>query len=288
MKQFNFLFWNTYKKDLSEEILDLVSINSSNFLVFLENTSNDEFLLNALKNINQNFKQFNTRIFKKPKIFSSIENISITEIIGHGRYGIYEISLNTYEKALLAIVHFPSKKDWGNDSDYLGLCVELKIDIEKAELDTGTRNTILLGDFNMNPFEEGLINSSALHNVNSKEIALTKQRYFQKRYYDFFYNPMWSFLGDNSKGNAQGTHFFNTYKPICHFWNLYDQVIIRPELIETFDENELDIITNIKSKSLLKTNNGFTIINKNISDHLPIKFQLKIKKDEFNEKLMAI
>ena len=123
----------------------------------------------------------------------------------------------------------------------------------------------------MNPFEDGLVNSSALHNVNNKEIALTKQRNFQSRNYDFFYNPMWSFLGDSSKGKAQGTHFFNTYKPICHFWNIYDQVMLRPDLIPNFDEDQLDIITATTSKSLLRKISDYTRIDKNISTRPFIK-----------------
>lgn len=287
MIELNILYWNTYKKPLTDEVIELVKTYSINFIVLLENTADNTFLLNQLKNIDTAFRQFNTIIFNRPKIFSSLPFESIREITGHGRYGIYEINTKDYEKALLTITHFPSKMDWGNPNDHFSLCVELKTDIDNAEITADTRNTIILGDFNMNPFEDGLINSSGLHNVNNKEIALTKQRSFQSRSYDYFYNPMWSFLGDNSKGSVQGTHFFNTYKPINYFWNMYDQVMIRPELIPYFDETKLDIISNINSKPLLKKINGYTRINKDFSDHLPIKFQVKLNKIEKHEELMA-
>lgn len=276
MNNLNFLYWNTYTKDLTDEIFDLVKDNTINFVVLLENSANEILLVNKLKMFDNNFVHHSiNRIFKKPKIFSSIPLIKIKEINGHGRYGIYEIEFKDNSKLLLVIVHFPSKKDWGNPSDHFGLCVELKGDIEAAELNVGTKNTIILGDFNMNPFEDGLISSSGLHNVNNKEIALTKNRFYQGRDYDFFYNPMWSFFGENSKGFAQGTHFYNTHRPICHYWNIYDQIIIRPELIPNFDETKLDIITSISSKSLLKKINGYNRIDLNVSDHLPLKFELK-------------
>ena len=287
MIELNILYWNTCKKPLTDEVYELVNIHKINFIVLLENTANNTFLLNLLKNIDSEFRQFDTRIFNRPKIFSSLPFENIKEITGHGRYGIFEINAKGYEKALLTITHFPSKMNWGNPNDHFSLCVELRTDIDKAEVTADTRNTIILGDFNMNPFEEGLINSSGLHNINNKEIALTKQRNFQGRSYDYFYNPMWSFLGDSSKGTVQGTHFFNTYKPLNHFWNIYDQVMIRPELIPFFDETKLDIISNLKTKSLLKKIGGYTRVDKNISDHLPIKFQVKLNKLEKYEELMV-
>ncbi|UBZ15257.1 hypothetical protein LDL77_05970 [Flagellimonas marinaquae] len=284
MSELNILYWNTYQKSLNDEIKELVQLHDINFIVLIENTSNDKFLLNSLKNINPLFRKFQNRVFNKAKIFSSINDIEIKEVNGHGRYGIYEIETQGFEKKLLTITHFPSKINWSNPSDHFSLCVELKIDVEQQEFQTGTRNTIILGDFNMNPFEDGLVNATGLHTINNKEIALTMNRSYQGRSYNYFYNPMWSFLGDESKGDAQGTHFHNSYKPINYFWNLYDQVMIRPELIPFFDESYLKIITKINNKDLLKKINGYTRIDKSYSDHLPFKFQIKqIKIEEYEQ-----
>jgi hypothetical protein len=287
MDELKILYWNTYKKSLDEEIKELVIKHEINFLILLENTTDNDFLINLLKNINPDFKLVNSLVFKKAKVFSSIKSLDIREIVGHGRYGIYELASSNFEKYLLTITHFPSKKDWGNPNDHFGLCVELRTDIELAEVKNDTQNTIIVGDFNMNPFEDGLVNSSGLHNVNNKEIALTQQRNFQGKAYRFFYNPMWSFLGDSSKGKVQGSHFFNTYKPLNYYWNLYDQVMIRPDLIPFFDEKKLDILNKIGEKSLLKKINGYNRINKEISDHLPLIFEIKLKNKEIYEELMA-
>ncbi|QKX07455.1 endonuclease/exonuclease/phosphatase family protein [Aquimarina sp. TRL1] len=289
MSELNILYWNTYQKPLIDEIKNMVISHNINFIVLIENTADDDFLLNSLKNINPDFRKFKTRIFNRPKIFSSFQEIEIKEVSGHGRYGIYEILLPKYQKKLLSITHFPSKLNWGNPNDHFGLCVELKTDIELQEFKSETRNTIILGDFNMNPFEDGLVNATGLHNISNKEIALTMDRNYQGRSYNYFYNPMWSFLGDESKGDVQGTHFYNSYKPINYFWNLFDQVMIRPELIPFFEEDELKIITKINNTPLLKKVNGYKRIDKNYSDHLPIKFQVKlIKQEEYEQQeLMA-
>lgn len=287
MVELSFLFWNTYKKSLEDEIKKLVIHYEINFLILLENSTNDIFLLNILKSINPDFRQIPTILFQKAKIFTSLNFSIVKEIVGHRRYGIYEIDLISYEKYLLTIAHFPSKMDWGNPNDHFGLCAELKSDIESSELNIGNSNTIIVGDFNMNPFEDGLVSSCGLHNVNNKEIALTLKRNYQGKSYNFFYNPMWNFLGDSSKGKVQGSHFFNTYKPLNYYWNLYDQVMIRPNLITDFDENKLDIISEIEEQPLLIKINGYTRIDKDISDHLPLYFTLKLKKQRNHEELMA-
>ena len=49
---------------------------------------------------------------------------------------------------------------------------------------------------------------------------------------------MWGFLGDNGCGNVSGTMYYNSSDAINYYWHLYDQVLIRPELIDTFDNKE--------------------------------------------------
>ena len=53
---------------------------------------------------------------------------------------------------------------------------------------------------------------------------------------------------------------------------MFDQVIVRPQLREEFVDKELKIITQTENISLVDEKRK---PNKNISDHLPIVFQLK-------------
>lgn len=55
------------------------------------------------------------------------------------------------------------------------------------------------------------------------------------------------------------------------FWNIFDQVIVRPRLRSNFVDKELKIITKTQTVSLVTQNQH---PNKEISDHLPIVFQL--------------
>ena len=279
MDTLKILYWNTFNKDLLKEINELVNQYDINFIVLLENNNDTKDVKAILNNQTRNFEFINHRGFDKAKIYCSIKDMSIKEIHGHGRYGIYTVNHSLYEPLLLSVVHFPSKLNWDSE-DYTYLCGELKRDIEYKESQEGHSKTIVFGDFNMNPFENGLIASGGLHNTFSREIALKKSREFNSTSYSYFYNPMWSFFGDYSKGNVLGTFYINTYRPINYHWNIYDQIMLRPSLIQYFDDNNLDIISKIGSKTLLRNINGITKIDKTYSDHLPIKFELRLKKIE--------
>ena len=90
-----------------------------------------------------------------------------------------------------------------------------------------------------------------------------------------FYNPMWNFLGDFSE--PYGTYYHSTADTVNPYWNVYDQVIIRPSLRKRFVDENLKIITETTTMSLLDKNKH---PNRSISDHLPITFEIKEEEHE--------
>lgn len=270
------LLWNINKKNLHQEIQDLVIIHQINVLIIIEFGEFEDVILNNLRSHNADFRIIPKIIFNKAKIFTSLNELKIDEVYGHGRYGLYHLQHNLFQDLMMGVVHFPSKVNWGNSDDHSGLCASLREDVEIKELELNHSRTFILGDFNMNPFENGLISANGLNNTSSREIAKIGQRKVLEKPFKYFYNPMWNFFGEFSKGNVSGTHYFDTYKYINLHWNIYDQIIIRPELLDVFDENNLDIIHEINGKSLLKTINLTSRIDKKISDHLPLKFNINL------------
>lgn len=81
---------------------------------------------------------------------------------------------------------------------------------------------------------------------------------------------MWELLGNSE---ICGTMYYNSSDSINYYWHIYDQVLITPDLIDSFNIDGLKIITKTNQSNFL-TLSG--LLNKNISDHLPIKFNLKI------------
>jgi hypothetical protein len=105
----------------------------------------------------------------------------------------------------------------------------------------------------------------------SRRVAARAVRTVQGREYRMFYNPMWSHLGD-AKTDTAGSYYYDRAEHVNYFWNMFDQVLIRPELAERFDADKLRIITSVGARSLVWPNGRPDA--KNYSDHLPIVFEL--------------
>ena len=151
------------------------------------------------------------------------------------------------------------------------LAVELSKEIVRVEDAVGHQRTVVVGDLNMNPFEDGMIGAPALHAVMTRQLARRVQRTVQGKAYRFFYNPMWGYFGDRSPG-PPGTYYLRSSKPGNYFWNIYDQVLLRPALMDRLAR--LEVLQHDGSASLL-TRRGLPA-ETNGSDHLPVFFQLDV------------
>jgi len=272
--ELSFILWNTQRKALYKEVTDLVFEQNAEFVILIENIADPWQLVNQLSaSTGKQFYYHKNIQFKKGHFYSINSDSSTSTLYEHPRYCIKEIKTSN---ALfnLCIVHLPSKNNWGNQDDHNAMCTQLIEDINFVEAQNKHRRTIIVGDFNMNPFENGMINAFGLHSVMNRDIAKTNNREIYNKKFEFLYNPMWSFLGDFGRGNVNGTHYHNTSTYASHFWNMYDQILIRPDLLDNFDDNKLFIIEKINGVSLTKIIRATTRIDDSISDHLPLNFKL--------------
>jgi hypothetical protein len=145
--------------------------------------------------------------------------------------------------------------------------------IREVEEETGNRNSVLVGDFNMSPFEAGMVSADGVHGVMDKELARAVDREVSGQSRSYFYNPMWSRLGDESEG-PPGTYFMRGGM-ISHFWHTFDQVLFRPSLLDFYSGSALKVVTKIGATDLLKTSGQ---IDRSLSDHLPLVFGLSIER----------
>jgi hypothetical protein len=100
----------------------------------------------------------------------------------------------------------------------------------------------------------------------SRDVADRAGRVVQGEHRAFFYNPMWSLMGDASLG-PPGTYYYSGSAPITYFWNTFDQVLLRPSLTKRFVPGDVRVLDVVGGQSLL-TGNG--VPDKARSDHLPL------------------
>lgn len=266
------MFWNVHRNPNIDYILqDVILEKECNILILAEYNNNLTSFCNKLSVQNKDFYEVPIIGCKRIKIIAE-KNYS-AEIISDSQY--YTIhNFNFIGKQLLiASLHFPSKLHASSD-DTIAISSRMINDVSEAESRINHNNTIIIGDFNANPFEEICINANCFHAISSAKEVEHIERTVNSYKYKMLYNPMWNFFGDYNK--PEGTYFKTNTGIKTYFWNIFDQVLLRPSMLNSFKADSLQIIHNINGNSLLNKR-GVPDINK-YSDHLPIFFEIMEEK----------
>jgi endonuclease/exonuclease/phosphatase family metal-dependent hydrolase len=175
------------------------------------------------------------------------------------------------ERVLVAVVHLMSKAGGAASGDQQAVAEEISREIAEVEDMEECRNTVLLGDLNMNPFDPGMVIVTGFHAAMTKSIADRPERIWRRKKYRRFYNPMWGLFGDRTPG-PPGTHYWSSSLPGNHHWHMLDQVLLRPTLIARL--NKLEILSHDGHQSLVNPQGLAT--REHMSDHLPILLEIDI------------
>lgn len=201
-----FLFWNLNGKRLEETIVNLAFRQEVDVLILAECDIPPKVMLKALNPKKKAEFHFPFSLCEKVMIFTRFSKRFLKPVFESGRFTIRRLMLPAREEILLVAAHLQSKLYQSEESQKFE-CTELSRIIRDEEDKVGHQRTLLVGDLNMNPFEDGLVAAAGFHAVMARDIALRRDRVVQSRRYPFFYNPMWSLLGDASSGPC-GTYYY--------------------------------------------------------------------------------
>lgn len=255
-----YFFWNTRGEKINRLLEEAIVEKKYDIVVLAEYDDSLEELLEKLES--KNINMFNVSTPGCERI-TFLSNRRCQTGYTNQYFTIKLFKLSQKDIKIVGAVHLPSKMH-AEDSDRRALLQVLIKKIEELELKYKTNNTILVGDFNANPFEDCMINATGVHSVSSRKIANQINRKVDGISYSMFYNPMWNKFGDFNE--PAGTYYYRKSNVSMMFWNIFDQVIIRPQLIDKFKNESLNIITKISDNKLISKTK---IV---VSDHLPIEF----------------
>ncbi|KPA09971.1 endonuclease/exonuclease/phosphatase family [Candidatus Magnetomorum sp. HK-1] len=266
-----FLFWNIQGKDLQEFVANIATVNKVDIIILAECKINAGVLLSELNRSTNEYYYSPCIGCRKILIFLRFPVRFFPIVLEDHRLTIRHLTLPCIAKDILvAATHFSSKQDWEKDSQTIE-AVFLASLIKQAEKQVRHCRTVLVGDLNMNPFESGVAGS--LKGVMSRDIALKGTRQVQFKRFQVFYNPIWNFWGDATPG-PPGTFYNNRSEHVNLYWHMLDQVLVRPDLLDTFDTNDLQILSTDGNTSFLSKKG---LPNQSLfSDHLPILFKMKL------------
>lgn len=266
-----FLFWNVKNNPVGPILSKIVQEHRVEIVILAECYDRDAILVDLNSDVKYPFhltESKHTRVV----IYTSFSPKFIKTTYSETLFTIRRITLPLKKDMLLAAMHLESKRH-RSDIHRLGKAMAVSAKIRQIENDLGITRTVLVGDLNMNPFDMGVILADGLHGVMTRAIARKKGRAIGDERYPYFYNPMWGRFGDTTKG-PPGTYYKTTSSRDEFFWHTFDQVLIRPDLIDSFDEAKLQVLTDCAGIEFLRES-GIPDDSR-ASDHLPLLFDLDI------------
>lgn len=273
------LFWNINRKNLVQELSDLVLENHADIVMAVEAWQLD--VTHFISRLRDNGKIFEKKeMLQKQTGIMLLANrdIAVSVYKEEKYFSAYKVHENE-RHYLLVVTHLISamsrseaaRNQRANDLSRTIAKLEEACNKEIEREGKQYYNTIVVGDFNLHPFSSGIVGMHGFHAIMDSDRALKKSRKLNGNEVKFYYNPMWHLMG--KRGTALGTYFFESDQDDNSFyWYTFDQVLIRPELIERFMWDEFRIIDHIGQDSLIRNHR---IDKQNYSDHLPIKFAFR-------------
>lgn len=267
----NFLYWNVNKKNLASYIADACIENESDVIILTEHEYIDtNFLIRRLKEFSKDFDI--ERVDPESRILllhSTKAKVNIIEETEY--YSVFKITSKN-DIILLFAVHLPSQ--YRQDRNDLNMFAgKISSEFDKLEERLKIYKSIVVGDFNLNPFDDGMVSVWGFNAVMCPDIARKETRTYLYEKKKFYYNPMWHLMG-NTLNITKGTYYYSSDAK-SYFWYTFDQVLIRPELLSNFNVEDLKIINSIYDNSLLTDSKQPN--QRAISDHLPIKYKIELE-----------
>jgi hypothetical protein len=227
--------------------------------------------------------EYSPTLIERFDVFTRFSSEFLEPVAEHPRITIRRLHLPAKKEILLAIIHFHDRRNYSR-SDQQSISHVLADFLHGAEARAGHRRTILVGDFNMNPFEEGMVDAKGFGAMMTKDLTRQLSLGGQEAK-PRFYNLMWARFGDLTEG-PPGTYYHPQATPTNIYWHMLDQVLIRPELIMAFIDESLRVLTKVPSHD-----GDLDLVEKKrkhwkltVSDHLPIVFSMDLPEEISHER----
>ncbi|CBK75291.1 Endonuclease/Exonuclease/phosphatase family [Butyrivibrio fibrisolvens 16/4] len=186
--------------------------------------------------------------------------INVTSIQPQRRYTIYTVDTNV-NKYIVAALHLEDRRNY-KTAERIHTIQTIVPDIEKNELCNDSDNTIVIGDFNANPYDEEMLSKFGFNAVLFKSLIINEE-YTNPNSNRIrrFYNPILHYLSEETEMYGS---FYTEQNYMTSYWHCLDQVLVRRKLAN-----------NIAGLQYLKSINNIDLIkgkrpNNDISDHLPL------------------
>lgn len=256
------LFWNLKKNSIEKYIADCIDEKDIDVALFSEY---DRINFKKLEKLLHNQYKHVIGMGGCDKITLVARNIISVEIKREqDRYVLYTINSDNF-RYIISGVHLQDRRSSDSQARIIKIG-RIVNDIKNLETTSKCKKTIIIGDFNANPYDDELLGVSAFNAVLFKEeILRSETRKVDGEIYRRFFNPILHFISEETK--MYGSFYYNqgSATPI---WNCLDQMIVSKALANSVID--MQYLKMIKETSLISRVRP----NAKISDHLPLYVEL--------------
>ncbi|MBI1814709.1 MAG: endonuclease/exonuclease/phosphatase family protein [Deltaproteobacteria bacterium] len=273
-------FWNVARKPVSDLLAGLCEEYDLDILILAESTIPLARLILALNRGHRRlyYADASPGLSDRLTIVFRLSRHSMETIADDFAIAVRHVRPPLRQSFLLVALHLPSQL-YRTPDDLAHECPRIARLIADREQRVGHRRTVVIGDFNMDPFDHGMVGSGGLHAVSDRRVTQRGERIVSGEVVPFFYNPMWSKLGDAGP-HPPGTYYYDSSTPINLYWHVFDQVLLRPALCEEFDPRSVQVVTRVDGTDLLA--GARRRPNQAVSDHLPLVVDIPLA-EEFTD-----
>jgi hypothetical protein len=93
---------------------------------------------------------------------------------------------------------------------------------------------------------------------------------------------MWAHFGDR-RGQPPGSYYYDRAELVNYYWNFFDQIIVRPDIMDRWDGDGIKILTEAGDASVLRDDG--TPNSMDFSGRLPLLFEIQLEEDFRNERV---
>ena len=266
MSDLSILFWNMHKKDLSETLLQILEQHAPTVVLLCEYGGSEGQLLTTVNRKSIRYRMDDSLGVSRMIALTTLRKSGLKRLRDEDRYSFWRVG-NGQNRITLCGLHLHSGPN--HDQKVRNqLLPRIRPDLATVENREGHDRTVLIGDMNLNPFDDMLMSSEGLHAISSLNEAKRGSRQVLRQERPYFYNPMWSHLGDRPI-EPSGTYFWEKGSAMGYGWNMLDQTLFRPSVMDLYEDFEVEILTHAGDNSLVDVRGRPD--SKSASDHLPIR-----------------
>lgn len=270
-----FLFWNIQKKPLLHRVARIAQANAVDVVILAECVQSDAELLAELNAGGTSRYKCPRKQNGRFRMASTLPKSRIPEVFNDdsNRLTVHELLFPAKLSLLLGVVHLPSpaERGWELLASRNSFAQSVAGELRGLEQARSNARTVLVGDYNLSPFDDGIVSVFGFHAFLTRDLARRRdQRVVKSHVGPSFFNPMWQFMTDRGSRPA-GTLYLSESIPINHYWYTPDQVLVRPEILDKLDD--VQILETDGTETLLDSQHGWPDTATG-SDHLPLLFRI--------------